>query len=57
MKTLFSNNWIELELIKGILFGIAENSGIILFMVGPIALSIDTGKMFKRKRKNRPSKF
>ena len=57
MKTIFSNNWIELELIKGILFGIAENSGIILFMVGPIALSIDTGKMFKRKRKNRPSKF
>ena len=57
MKTLFRNNWIELQVIKGLVFGIAENDGELVVLVGPLTVCIKTWVMFKRKRKKRPNEL
>jgi hypothetical protein len=57
MKVLINNNWIELSVFTGIMFGIAEASGEVLIMVGPFAVVIKTRMFKKRNRKSGPQKF
>jgi hypothetical protein len=57
MKVLINNNWIELSVFTGIMFGIAEASGELLIMVGPFALIIKTRMFKKLNRKKHPNEL
>lgn len=57
MKTLFRNNWIELQVIKGLVFGAAVNDDELVILVGPLTVCIRMWKLFKRKRKKQPNEL
>jgi len=57
MKVLINNNWIELSVFTGIMFGIAIADGELLIMVGPLAVVIKARIFKKRNRKGGPQKF
>jgi hypothetical protein len=57
MKVLINNNWIELSVFTGIMFGIAEAGGEVLIMVGPFALIIKTRMFKKRNRRKHPNEL
>ena len=57
MKVLINNNWIELSVFTGIMFGIATADGDLLIMVGPLAVIIKTQVFKKRNRKKRPNEL
>jgi hypothetical protein len=57
MKALINNNWIELSVFTGIMFGIAEAGGELLIMVGPFALIIKTRMFKKLNRKKHPNEL
>ena len=57
MKTLFRNNWIELQLIKGLVFGAAVNDDELVILVGPLTVCIRMWVITKRKRKKHPNEL
>jgi len=57
MKVLINNNWIELSVFTGIMFGIAIADGELLIMVGPLAVVIKARKFKKRNRKKHPNEL
>lgn len=57
MKTLFRNHWIEFQLIKGLVFGIAINDGELVVLVGPLTVCIRTWKLSRRNRKKHPNEL
>jgi len=57
MKVLINNNWIELSVFTGIMFGIATAEFDLLIMVGPLAVIIKTQVFKKRNRKKRPNEL
>jgi len=57
MKVLINNNWIELSVFTGIMFGIATAEGDLLIMVGPLAVIIKTQVFKKRNRKKHPNEL
>ena len=57
MKVLINNNWIELSVFTGIMFGIAGTDDELLIMVGPFAVVIKAHKFKKRNRKKYPNEL
>jgi hypothetical protein len=57
MKVLINNNWIELSVFTGIMFGMAVADGELLIMVGPFAVVIKAWKFKKRNRKKHPNEL
>ncbi len=57
MKTLFRNHWIELQVIKGLVFGAAVNDNELVILVGPLTVCIRTWVFTKRNRKRRPNEL
>lgn len=57
MKTLFRNHWIELQVIKGLVFGAAVNDNELVILVGPLTVCIRTWIFTKRNRKRRPNEL
>ncbi len=57
MKTLFRNNWIELQVIKGLVFGIAINDGELVILVGPLTVCVKTWMISRRRRKKHPNEL
>ena len=57
MKVLINNNWIELSVFTGIMFGIANADGELLIMAGPFAVIIKVWKFKKRNRKKHPNEL
>lgn len=57
MKTLFRNNWIELQVIKGLVFGIAINDGELVVLVGPLTVCVKTWMISRRRRKKHPNEL
>jgi hypothetical protein len=56
MKVLFSNNYIEVILIKGIVFGFAKADDDYALLFGCIIIEFKPHNMF-RKTKNTPNTF
>ena len=57
MKVLINNNWIELSVFTGIMFGMAIADGELLIMVGPLAVVVKTRMFKKRNRKKHPNEL
>ena len=57
MKVLINNNWIELSVFTGIMFGMAVADGELLIMVGPFAVIIKTRMFKKRNRRKHPNEL
>lgn len=57
MKVLINNNWIELSVFTGIMFGIAGTDGELLIMAGPFAVIIKLRMLKKHNRKKHPNEL
>lgn len=57
MNVLFRNRWIELQLIKGLVFGIAINDGELVVLVGPLTVCVKTWMVGRRHRKKQPNEL
>ena len=57
MNVLINNNWIELSVFTGIMFGMAIADGELLIMAGPFAVIIKARTFKKRNRKKHPNEL
>ena len=50
MKQLFRNNYMSINLVRGIVLGVGESDGILAIMVGPLVIDINMYMFKKRAR-------